>query len=152
MNKETLQKAAERLGQWLEDRCARIKWLGTENPPNSLLELNKARYSTGCLLVDTRFTEDNLFNDAYKQVLFRVWHEWIHWNYQLQFDMHSEVEAAFRHVAELPEDWVVERHIVMAEVMGHVAHYYKFGNFVDSRTDFAVKLLSTGNIAPHYHR
>ncbi len=143
----------KRFAEWLDVRVKKFKWQPTENPPESLKELNVHYFKTGVLLVDSRFVDNVIFDDAETQIKFRAWHEWIHLNYQLEFDMVSEVEAAFRHAAELPVDWHEERMWCMGEVAGHVAHYLKYNRFVDNRREFMNELLSTGAIMPHYtHR
>jgi len=146
-----LEIAAKRLADWLEKRVEKIQWVGTITPPDSLEELNRAYWTDQKLSVDTRYTENNLFNDSETQIKFRAWHEWVHFNYQLPFTLEGEVEAAFRHVSELPEDWALERHIVFTEVIGHVTHYCKFGRFVDNRKEFAAELFADGRLSPHFN-
>lgn len=73
-------------------------WLTQESyalSPKSLLDLNNAVRSTGKIVVWGGHTDSTIFGCPEHAAAFMAWHDWVHWSYQLPWNIAGEAAAAY---------------------------------------------------------
>ena len=68
-------------------------------------------------------SDNNVFGNAQVNAMFRAWHDYMHVTTGNDFTLQGEIETYKIQVEMLPKDWVYERMILQAEIVGQGIHY-----------------------------
>jgi hypothetical protein len=113
----------------------------------SSFEAVKEHYNKyGVIPVDGDNCENNIFGDRNTNIMFRAWHDLMHISLDEDFSPMAELRVAFAQAAQLPDDWMYEKLLILSEVGGQVAYHDKHGDFIEDQREFTKKLFTTGII------
>lgn len=147
---------SQRLNDWLElwfDRHKSI-FVFTENDDfdgknskqtllNHIDKFHKTQkihiWSGACLNTIYGCSKINLY--------FRSFHDYIHIYYQLGYDFAGESIIASIQCSMLPSDWVLERELIMIEILGQNQYYVKHKEFLKNQRRFSIDYLTNPNDA-----
>lgn len=137
---------SQRLNDFILKRASEIKYVEVEHGPNSLDKLRSETQRLGIMPVNTDHCDNNIFGSREINVAFRAWHDHIHLEHNLEFNLEGELRASFIQAAELPSDWYEERLLLIYEITGQALYFLSHGVFVENQRKFTNILHKTGKI------
>jgi len=137
---------SQRLNDWIVNRTNNLKFTVECGEEMSFEEFKKATKKHGYMPISGDHCDNTIFGDPYINILFRAWHDAKHLELNEDFEYMSEARVAFAQCAELPEDWHLERELILIEVIAQAASHQKTGEFVENQRAFTINVLSSGRI------
>lgn len=95
---------------------------------------NKIRIWTGA-------SDNTIFGESQVNHFFRAWHDLIHIRYNQSFNFGGESTVATIQCSQLPTDWIFERELITAEVLGQNQYYRIHREYVTDQRQFAYDYL-----------
>ncbi len=131
---------SEMLNDWIKRRVKDIpyKLIKENHPFESLKELHK---HTGLLHINELFCEDNIFGNKEDNINFRIWHDFIHIKYNLDFTLEGEEACSIIQQHELPVGWDFERKLIKIEIEEQTKYRLLSGEFLEHQRQFTIDYL-----------
>ena len=87
--------------------------------------------------------ENSIYPTKEDNYLFRAWHDSIHLQYNLSFSLEDETEVAHIHQEQLTAIRAPNcvKKAILADTLGQVEYYYKYGSFVPNQREFVTSVL-----------
>lgn len=119
-------------------------WAVTDDAPETYAELRARFERYGYIPISGASSQTSIYGSPSTNVLFRVWHDYLHIVYRQDFSVAGEMEIARRHVDELshPRD----KALIWADTAGQVEYYRRFGEFPTDQRAFVLDYLARGKI------
>lgn len=131
---------SEMLNDWIKRRVKDIpyKLIKEQHPFESLKALHK---HTGLLHINELFCEDNIFGSKEDNINFRIWHDFIHIKYNLDFTLEGEEACSIIQQHELPVGWDFERKLIKIEIEEQTKYRLLSGEFPQNQRQFTIDYL-----------
>jgi hypothetical protein len=140
--------------EYIDDliNCNLIKGIEYTDKDNydTLEKITNHFKETGNIIVSTIGTDNNIFGNRETNLLFRVWHDFIHIKYQYDFSLNGESLTAFKQVSELQTSWNFEKMLLMTEIIGQWLYFNKYNDFIVDQRKFTIDYLICGEITKKY--
>lgn len=95
----------------------------------------------GQIEIWTGASENTIFGEPQINHFFRAWHDLIHIAYDQPFNFGGESTVATIQCSQLPTDWIFERELITAEVLGQNQYYRIHKEYVVDQRQFAYDYL-----------
>ena len=133
--------------KWIENNKDKFVFTDTDDfDPNDIegtLQKHIQRYNeTGKIHVWTGCSDKTIFADATVNHKFRAWHDYIHVTEGYGYDFIGESIVADIQRQQLPKEWVLERELVMCEIVGQAQYNMIYGEFIDNQRLFTADYLN----------
>lgn len=142
---------SERLNQWLrewyhqnENQIHFVEIDPVENYKSMseyYKEMKKSFDETGHVIIWTGASDNTIFGEPHINHIFRAWHDMTHYYYNQPFNFGGESTVATIQCSELPTDWIFERELITAEVLGQNQYYRIHREYVVDQRQFAYDYL-----------
>jgi hypothetical protein len=96
---------------------------------------------TGKVHIWTGESENTIFGKEKINHYFRAWHDYIHLNYNLGYSITEESIVCNIQRDMLPSDWVFEKELINAEIIGQAHYFYINNDFVKNQRLFTANYL-----------
>ena len=97
--------------------------------------------TTGKIFIWTGSSENSIFGSEQMNHFFRAWHDHTHITYQCGFDFAGEAMVASIQGSMLPADFVLEKELIMIDIVG-LNEYYKIHRvFAKDQRQFTIDYL-----------
>lgn len=138
---------SQRLNDFIVSRANAISYLSGDFKEVDFEEFKFQSIANGYMKIDNKHCENTIFGDPEINIMFRAWHDSIHLELNEDFSPMAEVRVAFKQIAELPQDWLYERQLILMEVAGQVAYNDKHnGAFPENQREFTINLIANGTM------
>jgi len=128
---------SERLNEWIIERAKSIDYVsGADFDEVSFEDFKEAYLSDGYMKISSLHCENNIFADVSVNIAFRAWHDQVHILLNEGFDYMGEARVAFAQCSELPNEWGLEKQLIMVEVVAQAAYHEKYGDYVPNQREF----------------
>jgi len=97
---------------------------------------------TGKIYIWTGESDNTIFGDRKINYYFRAWHDYIHLNYNLGYSITEESIVCNIQRDMLPKEWVFEKELINAEIIGQAHYFYMNNDFVKNQRLFTANYLS----------
>lgn len=97
-------------------------------------------------IINPNNNDNNIFGDSKINILFRVWHDKIHFENNYKFDLKGELQCYLKHIVELPKDFELEKKLLFAEIVGQTLFFEENNRFPDNQREFTIKFLKDNNL------
>lgn len=98
-------------------------------------------------------SDKTIFGSSEINTFFRAWHDFIHINYNLGYSQTEEAIVCNIQCDMLPNDWIFEKELIRAEIIGQAHYNYKNNTFVKNQRLFtclyledSIKALNTKHL------
>lgn len=98
---------------------------------------------TGKIYIWTGASDRTIFGEPTVNHYFRAWHDYIHITNNLGYDFVGESIVCEIQKSMLPIDWVLERNLVHAEIIGQAQYFMLNGEFLNDQRKFTRRYLVT---------
>lgn len=95
-------------------------------------------------------SDNNIFGSSEINLLFRVWHDYIHITNNLNFDAINEIKVAKIQSAQLPFNMLEEKLLIEADIIGQVLYYLEYNEFPIDQRKFTIDFLTYGTITDKF--
>jgi len=114
------------------------------NDIEATFESHKKIYrETGKIYIWTGASENTIFGDEKINHYFRAWHDYIHLNYNLGYSITEESIVCNIQRDMLPNEWVFEKDLINAEIIGQAHYFYRNNKFVENQRLFTAIYLDS---------
>jgi len=86
-------------------------------------------------------SEKTIFGDSKFNLYFRAWHDYIHIKYGFGYSQTDEAIVSDIQKNQLPKDWIFERELIHAEIVGQAHYNYINNSFVKEQRLFTIEYL-----------
>lgn len=118
------------------------------NDIEATFESHKKIYrETGKIYIWTGESENTIFGNEKINHYFRAWHDYIHLNYNLGYSITEESIVCNIQRDMLPNEWIFEKELINAEIIGQAHYFYMNNNFVKNQRLFTVNYIDNSIIA-----
>lgn len=142
---------SERLNDWIIERTKNIEFFIDNSMTNPMdkqeteadvYERLRNYYLDNKVIISSdNYCEDTIYGYPEINILFRVWHDQVHFENNFDFSLLGESLTAFEQIKELPEDWFYEKLLILAEVIGQAAYYLNTGKFTDQQDLYVLEAI-----------
>lgn len=142
---------SERLNQWLREwyheHENKIHFVEVDPVKNyttmsEYFEATKAKFEkTGIIEIWMGSSDNTIFGEPHINHIFRAWHNMTHFKYDQPFNFGGESTVATIQCSQLPTDWIFERELLTAEVLGQNQYYRIHREYVTNQRQFAYDYL-----------
>ncbi len=98
---------------------------------------------TGKIYIWTGASENTIFGNEKINHYFRAWHDYIHLNYNLGYSITEESIVCNIQRDMLPNEWVFEKELINAEIIGQAHYFYMNNNFVKNQRLFTANYIDS---------
>lgn len=113
---------------------------------NTFEKIKKAYDFDKTLHIWTGASDNNIFGSSDLNILFRVWHDYTHVKYNLDFEPINEIQVCNIQMSNLPEDYNFEKLLINSDITGQVLYFSKFGEFPTDQRKFTIDFLKNSLI------
>lgn len=118
-----------------------------ENDEYDSFEAIQGHYvTTNRIAIWSGASDNNIFGNNEINLLFRVWHDYIHITENLSFSPLDEIRVANIQSSQLPDNMQLEKNLINADITGQVLYFLKFDSFPIDQRKFTVDFLNGGKI------
>ena len=96
---------------------------------------------TGTIEIWTGSSDSSIYSLPIYNHIFRCWHDYVHLTERLDFSYEGETQVYFHQKNMLPPDWVDERMLVEAELLGQLIYHQVFNEFPKDQKEFTSNYL-----------
>lgn len=142
---------SERLNQWLREwfyeHRDNIIFVDEDQSKNYVnmseyfKALKKSYEDNGQIEIWTGASDNTIFGEPFVNHIFRAWHDLIHIVYDQPFNFGGESTVATIQCSQLPTDWIFEKELLTAEVLGQNQYYRIHREYVTDQRQFAYDYL-----------
>jgi len=140
------EKLNEFIRLWFEARKDTFVFTNEDNfnaeDIEGTFENHKKIYrETGKIHIWTGESDNTIFGDRKINHYFRAWHDYIHLNYNLGYSITEESIVCNIQRDMLPKEWVFEKDLINAEIIGQAHYFYMNNDFVKNQRLFTANYL-----------
>ncbi|MCW3159692.1 hypothetical protein [Chryseobacterium oryctis] len=134
------------ISEWYEKHKSIFEFVDDDDFNSKDIKETLDRYvklynETGRIRIWTGGSELTIFGSAQMNHLFRAWHEFTHIIHQSGFDFAGESIVASIQISELPSDWILEKELIIIEILGQNQYYSKHKRFLINQRKYCVDYL-----------
>lgn len=112
------------------------------NSIQETLQLHIERFkSTNKIHIFSGASSDNIYGSVEGNLMFRSWHDYIHITHRSGFSFAGESIVASIQCSMLPSDWILEKELVMLEILGQNQYYSVHKEFLKNQRRFTIDYL-----------
>lgn len=137
-----LPEAIRRLG---------IEYKTSLDAPNTYKALKLHRENSGHFLIYSGDCSNTIYSSADYNIMFRAWHDFVHYHYGFTFKAYDEVRTALVQIdfaRSILETYCLSERLIecvvlvlQADIIGQVQYYTKTGQFVSNQRQFVTEMI-----------
>lgn len=144
--KERFTNGIQAIEYFLKNYKSAYNYQIKDKTTNNFKKMQQEVEENNILFVSSEGCENSIYSDKEFNILFRVWHDNIHLQYNLDFSRDQELKVCYLQIEEIDKFLTSEaysplliedvKEILYHDIAGQVEYYYTNNSFVDDQKLF----------------